>query len=315
MSRPVSHVGSAGSKVILLGEHAVVHGNDALVLGLTNGIEVTATEVRHTNNRTRLPSELQLQIISWELDTASLLALRGALSQLLSTLGVLSQGIALTVNGNIPPRAGMGASASLGMACARAVNGLLKLEKNDAQLFDAVLEFETVFHQNSSGVDIHAVAHPGCSIFNKKTGLRSLRPVSVPIMVVHSGEPGATKNTVQQFAQHLQSDPTAASSLVRMQQIVTEGCTFLEIAHWQQLGLLMNENHDLLCRFGVSSANLNTICHIALENGALGAKLTGGGGGGCAVILLNATRMAEQKRLLKRVFEKNNFYVVYECMM
>jgi hydroxymethylglutaryl-CoA reductase len=52
-----------------------------------------------------------------------------------------------------------------------------------------------------------------------------------------------------------------------------------------RLGELMNVCQGLLNGLGVSSWELEELIQIARENGALGAKLTGGGGGGSMIAL------------------------------
>ncbi|TFG38670.1 MAG: hydroxymethylglutaryl-CoA reductase, partial [Candidatus Aminicenantes bacterium] len=53
----------------------------------------------------------------------------------------------------------------------------------------------------------------------------------------------------------------------------------------ERLGELMNVCQGLLNGLGVSSWELEELIQIARENGALGAKLTGGGGGGSMIAL------------------------------
>jgi hydroxymethylglutaryl-CoA reductase len=63
----------------------------------------------------------------------------------------------------------------------------------------------------------------------------------------------------------------------------------------EQLGDLMNVCHGLLNSLQVSSWELEELIQIARENGALGAKLTGGGGGGSMIALVpeNAERVIQ----------------------
>ena len=42
----------------------------------------------------------------------------------------------------------------------------------------------------------------------------------------------------------------------------------------------MTENHKILIEMGLSHKKLVYLCNLALEKGALGAKVTGGGRGG-----------------------------------
>ena len=55
-----------------------------------------------------------------------------------------------------------------------------------------------------------------------------------------------------------------------------------------RLGELCDLNHGLLASLGVSTQELDLACHIAREEGALGAKLTGAGGGGCVFAIVDA---------------------------
>ena len=53
-----------------------------------------------------------------------------------------------------------------------------------------------------------------------------------------------------------------------------------------KLGPLMDQNHDLLVRLGVSTAKLDLLVQTARNSGALGAKLSGGGLGGHVIALV-----------------------------
>src|SRR5690606_9653631 len=66
------------------------------------------------------------------------------------------------------------------------------------------------------------------------------------------------------------------------------------------LGELMNICHGMLNALQVSTPELEQLVDIARENGALGAKLTGGGGGGSIVAIADGdatrTRIVEAIR-------------------
>ena len=54
----------------------------------------------------------------------------------------------------------------------------------------------------------------------------------------------------------------------------------------RKLGKLMRENHTLLQQIGVSHEKIDYLVNVCVENGALGAKLTGAGGGGIMIALV-----------------------------
>jgi mevalonate kinase len=53
-----------------------------------------------------------------------------------------------------------------------------------------------------------------------------------------------------------------------------------------ELGSLLSENHNLLSILGVSHPEIEKLIKICLDNGALGAKLTGAGKGGAVIALI-----------------------------
>ncbi len=66
-----------------------------------------------------------------------------------------------------------------------------------------------------------------------------------------------------------------------------------------RVGTLMNENHRLLQEIGVSCKELDFLVNLARENGAFGAKVTGGGGGGCMAALTPTKKL--QDRVAKAI--------------
>ena len=63
------------------------------------------------------------------------------------------------------------------------------------------------------------------------------------------------------------------------------GVDALRDGQFQELGELMNLCHGYLNALQLSTPELEELVHIAREQGALGAKLTGGGGGGSMIAL------------------------------
>ena len=69
----------------------------------------------------------------------------------------------------------------------------------------------------------------------------------------------------------------------------------------------MSENHDLLQEIKVSCKELDYLTKLAREQGAFGAKLTGGGGGGCMVALTPGRELQEAVAV---AMEKEGFKVL-----
>ena len=63
------------------------------------------------------------------------------------------------------------------------------------------------------------------------------------------------------------------------------GLAALKAGDWETVGRLMNKNHALLKEITVSCRELDELQMVALDAGALGAKLTGTGRGGSMIAL------------------------------
>ena len=281
---PVS--ASAGGKVILLGEHAVVYGSGAIAVGLDHGA--------HAEVREAAVSELvlgeQRHVPSSEPERAP--AAR-AFAALLGSLG--AAGIAAEARLAIPAGAGLGASAALGVALARAVQQLLiRSTGRTPAIAPAALAWEHVFHGNASGVDTAAAEHGGCLSFRRGQVPRALRLVRPLELVVALVEPGAsTRRMVESVASRRDAEPARVDRLLdSIATLVERAEASIALGDYAILGPLMSENHELLVALGVSTPQLDQACRWALDAGALGAKLTGAGGGGCAVALVDASRRA-----------------------
>jgi mevalonate kinase len=280
MSRkPERAVGTANGKVILLGEHAVVHGAPALALGIPLGVTIAAEEG---------PGPLELLIEPWGL--ASTVGdgtpPGAALAALIRELGVDGAGLSLKGESRLPARAGLGSSAAVATAAARAIVAHYELDPSTDDLFEAVQASERVFHGNPSGLDAAVAIGGGVIRFDRAAGVTPLEAEAPPLVVFHSGHDGDTLKTVARFSEKLDRSPDDADKrLTKIAALTRDGITAIEREDLQALGMAMNECQDHLSWFGVSTTELDRICAVAREAGALGAKLTGGGGGGCAVAL------------------------------
>lgn len=81
-------------------------------------------------------------------------------------------------------------------------------------------------------------------------------------------------------------EPAVVEGMARLGRLAREAKRALLQHDWQTLAHLMNENYAIVRELGGSGEALDQLVQVALENGALGAKLAGAGGGGGTVIVL-----------------------------
>jgi mevalonate kinase len=281
----------AVGKIILLGEHAVVYGSPAIAIGLTRGAEA---DVRRSTE-TSLSLGESVYVLRAESAAGSEPPPARAFRALLAELEAPPLSARATLA--IPAGAGLGASAALGVALARAVAALGYVAGSSTELAveRAALAWENVFHGNASGIDTAAAQRGGCLWFTRAEGASVLRVGRALDVVVAVVEPGAsTRVMVEGIAERRRTDRSDTDSAMDAIKALVESARHaIDRGERAELGRLMTRNHELLARLGVSTQTLDDACQLALRAGALGAKLTGAGGGGCVIALVDeATRAA-----------------------
>lgn len=267
----------SAAKAILLGEHAVVYGVPALVVGLDRGATATAR-----------PSELaSIRLGARPAVAAGEGEVGRALVALLEALGARAAAIEVALE--IPAGVGLGASAAIAVAAARAVLEAEERPPDLEQVVAAAMAWERVFHGNPSGVDVAAAAHGGCLRFVRGESVRPVRlarPLSLAVAV--AGPPASTRSMVEGLARlRAQKPELTERSFAAIASLVENAHLCLEAGDLPGLGKLLDLNQMLLAGLHLSTEDLETACAAARDAGALGAKLTGSGGGGCVLALTN----------------------------
>jgi mevalonate kinase len=272
-------------KVILLGEHGVVHGRPALAAGIARGVEAHA----------RLGARDELEIDPWTMTVRP--GDDGDLPRALAAaLGLYATRSPVHVQARVdlPAGAGLGCSAALGVAVIGAVDEAFGIERAPAELAEASLAWERVFHGNPSGVDSAMAALGGVALFRRGEPLEPIAPrTPLRLVVADSGEPSSTKRMVEDVARQRARTPARVDKVFDgIAAIVQNGRLAIEAGDLRALGQLMTLDQALLASIMVSTAKLEEMCAAATEAGALGAKLTGAGGGGCMIALVDSDEAA-----------------------
>ena len=273
-------MGFGRGKVILLGEHAVVHGYPAIAVGIEKGAHAEA-----------VPAERDLLLLDpWDLalapDPEGGEPLQRAFAAVLRRYDDRPP-LEVRVTAELPAGAGLGCSAAIGVAVIDAIDGVLRITRSRAELGEAALVWEEVFHGNPSGIDNAMSAVGGVALFVRGKPLRPIHSKKPLCLVVgFSGESSSTREMVASVQRQLERDPervgktfAAIETLVRNATLAIEGGDLIA------LGQLLDLNHRLLSSLMLSTTKIEAMCQIARDAGALGAKITGAGGGGCMFAL------------------------------
>ena len=282
MTREVG-VGQAHSKIILIGEHAVVYGYPAISLPLLE-VEVTCRVVPATT-----PWRL------FEEDTLSM-----AVYASLEYLNIKDAYIRCQIDSAIPEKRGMGSSAAISIAAIRAVFDYYQAELPHDVLEILVNRAEMIAHMNPSGLDAKTCLSDHPIRFIKNVGFEELAmDLSAYLVIADTGVYGHTREAIQVVES---KGKEALPFLYALGELTQQAEEAIKARDAVILGEILTKAHENLKEIGVSSLEADTLVETALHHGALGAKMSGGGLGGCIIALVADYHQAQD--LAERLEEK-----------
>lgn len=279
--------GTGFGKTILIGDQFVLYGVPAIVSALPYE---TVAEVQRIDgegwiledNRSEVPGykekkkDQQVESINRILEVMK--------------INVKKNPIKITYGGTLLAGSGVGASAASCVSLARALNEEFDLGLSIDKINHVGWEGEFAYHGIPSGVDNTASTYGGIMLYQVKNDQKKFERISlkIPIEVV-LGNSGVTADTSLLdglVMKEKEKDPKLFST--RLKTITDQAYEVkkgLEEGDLEKVGRTMTENHQILIEMGLSHEKLVALCNLALNKGALGAKLTGGGMGGYMIAL------------------------------
>jgi mevalonate kinase len=302
--------GSGFGKVILFGEHFVVHG----VPGIVSAIDSTTdAEVKKAEKGITIVDERKgAKGYVGEKRTQQL----ESIDKMLAAMGMepKTASFSIWLGGNLPGFSGLGASSASSVAIARAIAAEFGKKFSDERINEVAYEAEKAYAGTPSGIDNTAATYGGLLWFKKNMSggsntiekLHIRKPVE--IIIGSTGIVANTKAMVEGVTGRKRRNPEKYGRLFKQaEDLAFAGRKALEGFDLRKVGELMNENHRLLQEIEVSCKELDHLVNVARKHGAFGAKLTGGGGGGCMTAL---TPTRELQETIAKAIEKEGYEVL-----
>ena len=272
-------VGKAHSKIILMGEHSVVYGHPALALPLKD-IEVVC----------------QIQAAETPLTLKAQDPLTTAIFSALNYLEIKNQPISYAI------KSSMGSSAAVAIAAIRAVFDYFDQELSQETLEMLVHQAETIAHSKPSGLDAKTCLSDKAISFTRNIGFKEIEVnLGAYLVIADTGIHGNTREAVEKV-EAIGLD--ALSDLNQLGELSQKAERALKAMDQKLLGQLMSQAHNHLKSLGVSCDLSDLLVATALEQGALGAKMSGGGLGGCIIALTSTKDQA--RTIAKKLQEKGD---------
>jgi mevalonate kinase len=209
--------------------------------------------------------------------------------------------VQITLGGDLIAASGLGASAASCVAIARAASDEFGLGLGDQRINEIAFEGEKPYHGTPSGVDNTASTFGGIMTFQKDVVSKENRTETITLdnslefVVADSGVVVNTASVGVYVRERMEREKkrfeTAFTIIHGQVRELKEGLKRYDLA---QVGKMMNEYHRQIISLGLSHEKLVDLCNLANQEGALGAKLTGGGMGGNMIALTPGARLQEK---------------------
>lgn len=282
--------GQAPGKVILFGEHAVVYGQPAIAVPVTDVQAIAEVEASAPGQTGLLIDARDLEQHLQFDDLPDDHPLAAAVRSTCRVLGIEAPTVRLTIRSTIPVASGLGSGAAVTAAIARALSAYAGRPLDDAAVSELAFEVERIHHGTPSGIDNTVVAFGRPVYFVRGQPPERLRLGGpLHILIGDTGASSPTKTAVSDVRRMWERAPAQIEAVFRaIGEIVRQARAALETGAVDRLGPLMNENHAHLRTLEVSSPELERLISAAVAAGASGAKLSGGGRGGNMIALADS---------------------------
>ena len=289
---------SAPAKAILFGEHAVVYGQPAIAVPVSDLRAFATAE----------PNDSGLRIAAGDLDipvnidaepVEHALALTARL--VLKALDVPAPAVTITIRSDIPIASGLGSGAAVSTALARALCMAVGRTPGHEALNKIIYEVEKIHHGTPSGIDNTVIVYERPVYFVRG---QAIEPLTIgahfTLLIGDTGKSASTRAAVASVRGLYESNLIVIQPILdEIGSVVEEARSAIKSGDVPAIGTLMKRNHELLQWLTVSSPELDALVTAAESAGALGAKLSGGGRGGNMIALVTDETYSQVEAVLR----------------
>ena len=291
-------IASAPGKIILFGEHFVVHGTKAILAAIDKRVTVTST---FTENKTiKVNSQLgtiEVPISSSHEEVKSEFRPFVYLANKIINSDQNANGLEITIDSDIPIGVGLGSSSACCVAAVASISELFN-ELSSEEILKMSIEAEKTIFPDTSGADCTVCTYGGM------IGYPSIEKIDntfdLNLLIANSMIPHNTKNSVEKVNKFKETDEERFSQLCDLEtKLIDEVITSMKNNDPTTFALKMSENQKYLEEIQISNDTLSAMIN-SLKEISLGTKITGAGDGGCIIALVKDEDMDRVSTLLPK---------------
>jgi len=291
-------IASAPGKIILFGEHFVVHGTKAILAAIDKRVTVTST---FTDNKTiKVNSQLgtiEVPISSSHEEVKSEFRPFVYLANKIINSEQNVSGLEITIDSDIPIGVGLGSSSACCVAATASISELFN-ELSSEEILKMSIDAEKTIFPDTSGADCTVCTYGGMIEYPSVEKIDNTFDLN--LLIANSMIPHNTKNSVEKVNKFKENDEERFSQLCDLEtKLIDEVITAMKNNDATTFGLKMSENQKYLEEIQISNDTLRDMIS-SLKEISLGTKITGAGDGGCIIVLVKDENMDKVPELLPK---------------
>ena len=299
---------TAPGKIILFGEHFVVHGTHAVVCAINKRVSVTsetndtaAISIESSLGKAAIPITEDVDTVEKKFRPFFFIA-----KEVISDHN-FKNGINIKIESDIPIGAGLGSSSACCVAGAASISNLFS-KPDISQILDMSIDAERTIFPKTSGADCTVSALGGIIEYQKESDPKSIKTEhDFDFVVVNSQKMHNTDAVVSRVNKFKDDNADTFSDLCTEEnKLITKAIDSLQTFDLETVGKCMSQNQIFLERIGVANDVLLDIVK-SIEKETFGAKLTGAGDGGCVIAL---TEKSKKDSVVKNMSQKYETFPV-----
>lgn len=280
----------APGKIILFGEHSVVHNRPAIAAAINRGVDVELTPRNDNIVHVVVPAigydekhELTNSRLNYLIDSHKKM-ITDYIYEVIN-LFEFQNGFDIKVDINMYLGVGLGSSAAVTVSTLKAVSMYADKDYTKDELAGIARSIEIKIQGAASPIDTSMSTYGGIIYIDNEFKLHSVNVnMKLPLIVQNCQISGNTGKLVESVRQKYEKYPNIVGKIFdAMEQIAVDAKKALEEGNNEHLSNYMNLNQGLLDSIGVNTLELSEMVYTIRSHGAKGSKLTGSGGGGCII--------------------------------
>lgn len=289
---------TAPGRAGIIGNPTDGYGGTMIACSIDKRVEVTIEE----SQELIIENQFGRKVLKWKNDFENQEDYFDLVRSILRYFKLYDMKAKISINSNIPVQAGLAGSTAMLSAVLSAVLAFMGREFNRYELAELNRVIELHYMKCQCGYqDAYMTTFGGLNYLDFRgkeyykelsqeiyTTVESLSPFvdKLPFIIAHTGIKHHSGNFHRPLRDRwLEGERLVVDGYADIAHLAREGKKALLKQDWNELGYLMNKNHEIQDSICDSGDQNNHMIRVAKNNGAFAAKLAGAGGGGTIIAL------------------------------